>query len=173
MDKSNIVISGFMASGKTTVGTLLAGITGMALVDTDALVEQETGRAIKEIFAFDGEAVFRGLERQIIARESAREGVVMAVGGGAVLDPENVRALKARGVIYFLEVSPEEVVSRVLEGDDRPLLSEDEAGIESLMEARDPAYRRAADFVVITTGQGPGEVAGVIAADFESRRPGA
>lgn len=173
MGKSNIVLSGFMASGKTTVGTLLAGITGMALVDTDALVEQETGRAIKEIFAVDGEAVFRELERLVIARESAREGVVVAVGGGAILDPGNVRALRKRGVIYFLEVSPEEVASRVLGEDERPLLSEDEAGISSLMEAREPAYRQAADAVVITTGRGPGEVAGVIAADFESRRLGA
>lgn len=162
-----------MGSGKTTVGSVLAGMTGMITVDIDALVERETGMTIKEIFAIEGEPRFRELERLVIARESAREGVVIAVGGGAVLDPENVEALKARGVIYFLEVTAEEVASRVQGDDERPLLSEDAAGISSLMEARDPAYRKAADVVVVTTGRGPEEVAGVIVADFESRRPGA
>ncbi len=162
-----------MASGKSTVGSLLAGMTGMTPVDTDALVERETGRTIKEIFAIDGEPRFRELERMVIARESAREGVVMAVGGAAVLDPENVRALRKRGVIYFLEVSPEEVAGRVVGEDERPLLSKEEAGIKSLMEARDPAYRQAADVVIGTTGRDPREVAGVITADFESRRLGA
>lgn len=162
-----------MGSGKTTVGFVLAGMTGMITVDIDALVERETGMTIKEIFAIEGEPRFRELERLVIARESAREGVVMAVGGGAVLHPENVRALKMHGVIYFLEVSPEEVARRVHGEDERPLLSEDEAAISSLMEARDPAYRKAADVVVVTTGRRPEEVAGVIAADFKSRRPGA
>lgn len=88
MTKDNIVLSGFMASGKTTVGALLSEITGLPFVDTDGLIEEETGSRVREIFEKDGEARFRELERLVIERESAREGAVLAVGGGAVLDPE-------------------------------------------------------------------------------------
>jgi shikimate kinase len=167
--KSNIVLSGFMASGKNTVGSLLSGMTGMPLIDTDSLVQEDAGKTIKEIFAQEGETRFRELERTVIARESGREDVVLAVGGGAVLDPDNVRELKSRGVIYFLEVTPEEVAKRAGGDERRPLLADELHEIESLMAARESGYRRAADVVVSTSGRAPEDIASCIATDFESR----
>ena len=173
MEKSNIVLSGFMASGKTTVGTILAKSTGMPLVDTDDVIEQEVGQAVTEIFANDGETRFRELERRVVAVESAREGIVLAVGGGAVLDERNVTELKKRGILYFLDVTAGEVASRVGEDSSRPLLPGDSSDIESLMRERARTYRDTADVVVPTSGRDPRDVAGEIASDFESRRRGA
>ena len=170
MTKDNIVLSGFMASGKTTVGALLSEITGLPFVDTDGLIEEETGSSVREIFEKDGEARFRELERLVIKRESARDGAVLAVGGGAVLDPRNVSRLKNRGVVYLLKVSGEEVASRAGTDSGRPLLESDIASINALLAERDAAYREAADVVVETTGRIADEVAGAIAADFESRQ---
>ncbi len=169
MAKSSVVLSGFMASGKTTVGILLSRKLGLPLVDTDMLIEEETGRSIRRIFEEEGEPRFREMERQVIARESERVGVVLAVGGGAVLDRVNVEELKSHGVIYLLAVSPEEVARRAGKDRGRPLLGEDLAGIQELMVSRDAPYRAAADVVVETSGKAPAEVAEVIASDFASR----
>lgn len=169
MVKSNVVLSGFMASGKTTVGALLERMLGLPLVDTDSLIEEEAGGSVRQIFEVEGEARFRELERQVIARESERDGVVLAVGGGAVLDRGNVESLKKRGVVYFLAVSPEEAAGRAGKGRERPLLAEDLAAVRQLMVSRETAYRAAADVVVETSGKEPGDVAGVIARDFASR----
>ena len=169
MAKSNIVLSGFMASGKTIVGTLLERMLGLPLVDTDSLIEEEAGRSVQQIFEVEGEARFRELERQVIARESERDGAVLAVGGGAVLDRGNVENLKKRGVVYLLSVSPEEAARRAGKGADRPLLAEDLAEVRQLMVSRETAYQAAADVVVETGGKEPGDVAGVIAKDFASR----
>lgn len=169
MAKSNIVLSGFMASGKTTVGALLERMLGLPLVDTDSLIEEEAGRSVREIFEVEGEARFRELERRVIARESERDGAVLAVGGGAMLDQGNVENLKKRGVVYLLSVSPEEATRRAGKGAERPLLAEDPAEVRQLMVSREEAYRAAADVVVETCGKEPGDVAGVIARDFASR----
>jgi shikimate dehydrogenase len=167
--KVNIALSGFMASGKTTVGRLLSRMLGLPLVDTDMLIQEETGRSIRRIFEQDGEERFRELERQVIARESERDGAVLAVGGGVVLDQVNVDKLKRRSVVYFLAVSPEEVAGRAGKDAGRPLLGEDLAAIEELMASREASYRDVADVVVETSGRTPAEVAEVIAADFASR----
>jgi shikimate kinase len=168
--KENIVLSGFMASGKSTVGELLSEMMGLPLVDTDALIEEETGNSVREIFDEHGEERFRALERRVIERESARKGAVLAVGGGAVLDQRNVSSLKSRGVVYLLGVSADEVARRAGGDTARPLLKSDVDGIEALLEEREAAYRRAADVVVETRGRAAEEVARTIAADFESRR---
>jgi shikimate kinase len=168
--KVNIVLSGFMASGKSTVGALLSRITGLTFVDTDSLIEEETGSSIRRIFDEHGEARFRELERLVIAKESTRSGAVLAVGGGAVLDPENVSGLRRNGIIYLLKVSPEDVANRAGTDGARPLLQGELDSIEALLKQRETAYREAADLVVETSGRTADEVAEAIAADFESRR---
>lgn len=164
----NIVLCGFMASGKSTVGRLLSEATGMPLVDTDALIERETGRSIEDIFQADGQPFFRELERKVVDRESRREAAVLAVGGGAVLDPVNRRALKSGGVVYHLSVSAEEVECRAA-GGGRPLLPGGRREILSLMDDRADAYARAADVVVETDGRTPADVARDILDDFRAR----
>ena len=170
MAKVNLVLCGFMASGKSTVGALLSGRTGLPLVDTDSLIEEETGSSVREIFAEHGEARFRELERQVIEKVSAQNGVVLAVGGGAVLDSRNASRLKSSGIVYLLKVSPEEVAERAGPGAGRPLLEGDINAIEALLSQRDAAYREVADVIVDTSGQTADDVAETIAADFESRR---
>lgn len=170
LSKSSIALCGFMASGKTTVGALLADITGFEFVDADEVIERRAGRAISDIFSEDGEASFRELEREVIEDESRRSRLVLAVGGGAVLDPRNVSALKRKCVIYHLEVTPEEVLLRAGDSGGRPLLGEEEEAIRLLMQEREQAYRGAADVAVDTVGRSPGDVARLVAEDFERRK---
>ncbi len=157
-----------MASGKTTVGRIISMSAGLPFIDTDLLVEREAGRPVKEIFDHEGEPGFRKLERQVIARESRRRGAVLAVGGGAVLDPRNTARLRSSGVIYYLAVSPEEVERRAT-GDERPLLPSSLEGIRSLLEARRDAYREAADVAIETDAREPGDIAAEVLEDFRSR----
>ncbi len=173
MDKTSVALCGFMASGKTTVGALLAEILVYELVDADEVIERRTGQSVSEIFHDRGEAAFRELEREVIKTESLREGLVLAVGGGAVLDSRNVSALKRKCVVYYLEVSPEEVLERAGGGGgggERPLLGEDAEAVRQMMDDRERAYRDAADLAVDTVGRNPAEIAGTIAEDFERRK---
>lgn len=169
---SNIVLAGFMASGKTTVGEILARMTGKRLVDTDKMVEAGAGKTISRLFAEDGETFFRAAERTTVALVSGGSDQVIALGGGAVLDRLNVEEIKERGVVYLLDVSPDEVARRAGAGSGRPLLG---AGgvedIEYLMRKRQSYYLEAADVVIDTTGRSPEEIAREIAADFSRRVP--
>ncbi len=155
----NVVLCGMMGCGKTTVARALAGLTGMECADTDEEVAKEHGR-IADIFARDGEERFRTLERQAVRRVAARDGIVIATGGGCVLDAANVAELKKNGRIIFLRASLQTLAAR-LEGDtERPLLSGGvQKRIAELLPARTPAYMAAADFVVDTDGLAPGDIA--------------
>lgn len=167
--KSNIVLFGFMASGKSTVADLLSKITGMRMVDTDYMVERAMGISIEEVFAAEGEERFRELEREEVRRAAGRENVIIAVGGGAVLDRRNAGELKRAGVMYLLDVSADEVLRRASGSEGRPLLGEEKGEVEELMGARRGAYREAADVVVQTTGREPSEIVREIADDFRYR----
>jgi len=142
----NVVLTGFMGTGKTTVGRLLAGDLGYEFVDTDALIERRHG-PIAALFASRGEAAFRAIEREVAAELAGRRRLVVATGGRMLLDPANVRALSANGRILCLVATPDEVFERVA-GDrspvERPLLAvpDPRRRIVELMSERDPAYRR-------------------------------
>ncbi|MBX6377085.1 MAG: 3-dehydroquinate synthase, partial [Clostridia bacterium] len=158
----NVVLVGFMGSGKTTVGRILAERLGARFVDTDALVEEMAGKPIAALFAEDGEEAFRRLEAEAVRRVAVEGGQVIATGGGVPVDPANVERLAAKGVLVFLEASPASVLARL--GPDatggRPLLAGGDAGerARSLLEARRPAYARA-DGLVATDGVPPDAVA--------------
>ena len=169
MKKSNIVIAGFMASGKTTVGKLLEELTGKRLVDTDSVIGEEAGMSIKDIFENKGEEYFRSLERKTVQEVASRENMIIALGGGAVLDERNVEELKRTGIIYLLEVEPGEVSRRAGSCEERPLLGNDESETEKLMRAREGAYIAAADVVFDTTDLSPRDIAHGIARDFNER----
>lgn len=155
--KRNLVLVGMPSSGKSTVGRLLAERLGKRFVDTDAAVVAQAGCSIAEVFAAQGEAAFRALERQAVAKVSQDEGVVVATGGGVVLDAANVAALKQNGLVVFLDRPPEELVATP----DRPLSTSAEA-IRRLYDARLPLYRAAADISVATRGLPPAAVADAI-----------
>jgi shikimate kinase len=164
-----LYLVGMMGSGKTTVGRLVATQLGWAYVDSDEQVCRRTGRSVREIFETDGEAAFRREETAALheaAQESPAGPAVVAVAGGAVLDPAN-RALLARtGPLVWLHASAEVLAGRVRAGvDHRPLLGDDpEAALAALGELRRPLYEELADLVVDAATRSPSRVAEEIVA---------
>ena len=156
---SNLVLSGFMGTGKTSVGRRLAARLGFEFVDLDELIEAEAGLPIREIFAARGEAAFRALEREMVARMAARRRSVIAVGGGAIVDPGNLAALRKIGVLIALCAAPEVILSRVGGGEERPMLwgPDTRQRILQLLAERAPAYAQA-DLQVDTSSRSVDEV---------------
>ncbi len=148
----NVVLTGFMGTGKSTVGRVLAERLGYTFVDTDTLIEQQHG-PIPEIFARVGEAAFRAFEAEVAATLAEGTHQVIATGGRLMLDPDNAAALGATGAVFALAASADEILRRVLGdgGSVRPLLAgDDPAGrVRSLLAERAPLY---AQFPVIETG---------------------
>jgi shikimate kinase / 3-dehydroquinate synthase len=146
MEKSNIVLTGFMGTGKTTVGQLLARQLGYDFVDTDVLIEQRTGKTIPEIFEQMGEAAFRKMEADLARELANRQGVVISTGGRLMLDPDNAAALARTGRVFCLVATPEEILDRVTKDSDheRPLLevSDPMERIVELMRDRKADYGR-------------------------------
>jgi shikimate kinase len=137
----NIVLVGFMGSGKTTVGRLIAEKTGMPLIDMDTLIEERAGKTINEIFADEGEAHFRSLERALVRELAATEGNIISTGGGIVLNPANIADFENTGLVVCLLVDAETVLDRVRHDTTRPLLAGDkEARILQLLESRRSLY---------------------------------
>lgn len=152
--KSNIFLIGPMGAGKTTVGKRLAKLKGMRFMDSDHEIEQRTGVDIGFIFEKEGEEGFRRRERDMIAELTQETGLVLATGGGAVLDPDNRRDLSARGFVVYLCTPVNQQVERTRYSKHRPLLQVDNPRerLEQLMEERDPLYRETADMVINTEG---------------------
>lgn len=150
--KRNVVLIGFMGTGKTAVGARLARRLGYQFVDTDHEVEQRAGRSVAEIFRSQGEPAFRRLERTVIQEAAQRSGCVIATGGGAVQDPGNVEALRRTGLIVSLAATPRTVEARLKGSRDRPLLQGPGRldRIRRLQAARAPSYA-AADVVIDTS----------------------
>lgn len=143
----NIVLVGFMGSGKTTVGQYLADMSGYAYYDIDTIIEQEAGYSISEIFNRHGEAFFRSLERKTIERVSNSEQVIISSGGGCILDQRNVISLKQKGKLIWLMAEPETLYERIKCQETRPLIANRTfAEIEEMIKKRQPLYSDAADF---------------------------
>ncbi len=149
----NIVLCGFMGCGKSTVGRCLAAMTGRLFVDTDAYIEQREGRTVSELFAVYGEEGFRRRERLAAAELAARPELVIATGGGTVLDPASAAALRAGGQVVLLDTPLECIFLRLAGDTTRPLMQNGHAAAEALYRARMPAYRAAAHRVVAVTPQ--------------------
>ena len=144
----NIILCGFMGSGKTVVGRELAKIMGFRFVDTDEMIEKETGIAVKAIFAAHGEEYFRALEADVCARLGETQNSVIATGGGALTFPDNVTAIKkSGGKVVFLDASYGVICERVGDGASRPLFKDRESA-RKLYDARRAAYLAAADYTV-------------------------
>lgn len=164
-----VVLVGPMGAGKTTVGELLAARWGVQVRDTDADIVAAQGKEISEIFVDDGEAAFRGLEREAVARALAEHDGVLSLGGGAVLDP-GTRDLLAGHTVVFLNVGLTDAVKRVGLGTSRPLLMGNVRGrIKALLDERTPVYTSVATFTVDTDGRTPDEVADQVAEEVAAR----
>ena len=141
----NIALIGFMGTGKTSVGRLVADQLHFEYLDTDELIQTQTGRTITEIFAMDGEPVFRALEQKIVEELASRVKTVIATGGGLPVNPNNLASLKAHALVVSLWSSPEKIWERVRHQSHRPLLHDEnpQAKIRELLAAREPFYKQA------------------------------
>lgn len=145
--KQNIVLCGFMGSGKTTAGRKVARLCGLQFIDADHYLEEREGMKISEIFARFGEAHFRDLESKYLAELVQQDGIVLALGGGAVLRPENVRLMKTTGLVIHLDTPFHRIVKNISYSNSRPLLEKGDklAQTRKLYHARKSIYHRAAD----------------------------
>lgn len=149
---TNVFLVGPMGAGKSTIGRHLARVLGQRFVDADREIEARTGASISLIFDLEGEAGFRRRESAVIAELAAGEGLVVATGGGAVLDPGNRAALRQRGTVVYLHAPLEVLIRRTRRDRDRPLLqtADPRASLERIVLDRDPLYREVADLVIET-----------------------
>lgn len=162
-DRPNVILTGFMGTGKTTVGRLVADRLGYEFVDTDEIIEQAHG-PIRELFVEQGEAMFREIERGVAARLATRRGLVIASGGGMMVDESNVSLLAATGTVVCLTAHVDTIIDRAITpgGPVRPLLAgaDPRTRVDELLVARAYAYGRFAQ--VETTNSTPNEVADAV-----------
>ena len=149
--KDNIALIGFMGSGKTTVGKLLAKTMDMKFVDIDKVIESQEKKSINDIFQKKGQIYFRDLEREVISQESLKNNCVIATGGGSILDNENIKRLKETAFIVFLNANIECLYLRLKDNTTRPILNDVEDKkkvIEELLEKRKFLYQISADYII-------------------------
>ncbi len=152
--KTSIALIGFMGTGKTAVGKAVAEKLNREFVELDALIEQQAGKSIPELFQQDGEVAFRELEIKVTKEVSGNKNLVIACGGGIVLNKINIDRLKKESVIVYLTASPRVILKRILdEGEERPLLNvpDQTLRIKELLKLRQPFYQRAADIKINTS----------------------
>lgn len=144
---NNIILCGFMGSGKTVVGKELAKIMGRKFVDTDELIESEQGVAIKAIFATRGEDYFRDLEFEMCKKVAKMKNCVVSTGGGALTFERNVEAIKKGGTVIFLDASFPVICDRIGDSSTRPLFQDKEKA-KALYDERKSKYLSASDYTI-------------------------
>ena len=159
-----IFLIGPMGAGKTTIGKHVAQALGMEFRDSDLEIQRRTGVDIPTIFEYEGEEGFRHREQQVIDELTQLDNQVLATGGGAVIRAENRQHLSARGIVFYLECTPQQQYERTYRDRNRPLLQTEDplARLAQLMQVREPLYRETADYVVTTEGRSAGTVANEI-----------
>ena len=153
--KSNIVLTGFMGTGKSTVGRLVAELLRRPFVDCDEFIVQRAGKSIARLFAEEGEEHFRRLEREVCAELAAQQGQVIATGGGALLDPRNREALARQGLLVCLMATPDSIRARLARESGRPLFN---GAWEALYQERLATYA-AMTHQLVTDDRAPQDVA--------------
>lgn len=149
--KDNIALIGFMGSGKTTVGKVLAKLMDMKFVDIDKIIAASEKKSVAEIFEEKGQIYFRDLEREIIAQESLKNNCVISTGGGSILDNENIKRLRETSFVVYLDCTIECLYQRLKNSTTRPILNDSDDKrklIEELYEKRRFLYEISADFTV-------------------------
>ena len=164
-----VFLVGMMGAGKTTVGRQLAKRLGKTFYDADREIEARTGVAVAVIFDIEGEAGFRKREAEVLEHLTALDDIVLATGGGAVLDPRNREHLKNRGFVIYLHALPSVLWQRTRTDKSRPLLQDGDPRerLEALYATRDPLYREVADLVIETGRQGIGPLLAQALARFD------
>lgn len=166
----NIFLVGPMGAGKTTIGKQLAKQLGLSFIDSDHEIEAATGVKIPVIFEIEGEDGFRKRESAMIDSLTQKENLVLATGGGAVLNESNRNHLHNRGTTIYLHATLDELLERTRHDRNRPLLQTDDprAKLASLLEERDPLYREVAHLIIDTGKGNPKKIAGQIAKQLKN-----
>ncbi len=156
----NLMLIGFMGTGKSTIAAKLKEALKVEQIEMDALIAEEAGMSIPDIFEKFGEAHFRDLETEMLRKFKEKKPVVVSCGGGAVLRDENIEIMKGQGKIILLTATPETIYERVKDSNDRPVLNGNMnvAYISELMEKRRARYEMAADIVITTDGKSADEI---------------
>lgn len=156
----NIVLTGFMGTGKTSIATELSSMIGLQIVDMDTEIEKEQGITINEIFSQFGEPRFRDIETEMAQKVGRMNGKIISTGGGVVLRRENIDLLRENGFIVCLTASPQTVLKRTSSSDERPLLKVEDPlkKIQELLDHRMPFYKNA-DVMIDTENKTPRQVA--------------
>ena len=170
---SNLALVGFMGCGKSTVGRQVAGELGFEFVDADPLIEERAGISITEIFSNEGEAAFRQLECEVIDALVDRKDLVIATGGGAIVDPKNLASLKKHALVICLWANAETIHKRTKHQSHRPLLQQGDplVTIRQMLAEREPHYKQA-DVIVNTEMRPQREVAAQVLHQFKESRGG-
>ena len=168
----NIVLTGFMGTGKTAVGMELERILDMKLIDVDTEIEKSENVTINEIFKQFGEPRFREIETEMIRKLSSHKNAIISTGGGAVLKQENMEILRQNGVIVCLIATPETILNRTSKSNDRPLLKVENpfAKINELLNFRRPFYEKA-DIMIDTENKTPLQIAEEIIEKVRDSKP--
>ena len=163
----NVALIGFMGVGKSTVGSMVAGLLDFELVDTDRILEERSGRRISDIFAKDGEATFRRMESDLVREFEGAERKVISTGGGLPMTPGNLESLRSHAYVVCLWASVETIYQRVRHQGHRPLLHTPDpiTTIRDLLQVRGPVYRQA-DLLLGVDYRSPNESARLIASAF-------
>jgi len=169
----NIALIGFMGTGKSSVGQIVAHQLHFTLLDTDQVIEARAGKTISDIFTQDGEPAFRAMEKKIVAELATRKKTVISTGGGLPVNPDNLADRKSHSLVVCLWASAEKIWERVRTQTHRPLLLEPDpmAKIKKLLEQREPFYRQA-DVLLNCEQRSPREVAQHVAHQFRLAQNG-
>ncbi len=157
MQTRNYILVGPMGAGKSTIGRLLAKELGLPFKDSDKEIEERTGASIPLVFDVEGETGFRDREQAVIEELSKQPGLVLAIGGGAILRPENRQAMRKNAEIIYLHASVEHQLARTARDRNRPLLQTDNPAqvLANLLAIRDPLYREVATLIIETDTRPP------------------
>ena len=167
--KNNIVLIGFMGTGKSSIARQLHYLYEMEIAEMDQMLVEQEGMSIPDIFTQKGESYFRQIETQLLCNLQKENHIVISCGGGAALREENVTAMKENGYVFLLTASPETIFTRVGQDTNRPVLNGHRSpeGIAKLMESRREKYEKAADCIISTEGKFSRELAQEIMQAFE------
>jgi len=172
----NLVLIGYRATGKTSIGARLAEILHRPFVDLDQVLVQESGQPIADIVAQDGWTEFRRQEKELVARFRHTQGQVLATGGGVILDPDNIAALQENGIIIWLTADPDTIQSRLAQDQprDRPSLTGRNTiqEVAEVLEARLPLYKAAAQITVDTAHRDLDQVVELVLAAIKAKEAG-
>jgi shikimate kinase len=169
----NIALIGFMGTGKSSVGQIVAAQLHLTFLDTDQAIESRVGKSISEVFSQNGEAAFREMEHKLVLELESKTNLLISTGGGLPINPDNLASLKKHSLVVCLWASPEKIWDRVRHQSHRPLLHDPDplAKIRNLLTVREPFYREA-DVLVNTELRSVKEVAQQIAHQFQLAKEG-